>query len=83
MCVCLAEENQLQQCRCGPTEIQLRCWQAEVPGPKMTAEQRAWCKDQVQDIEGGDWPGNDATDALVAGAVLDAWRTFARDKGTY
>lgn len=83
MCVCLAETTRPEWCRCGPTEKQLRCWQAEVPGPKMTQAQRDWCKNEVQNIEGGDWPGNDATDAQVAGAVLDAWRTFARDKGLY
>ena len=80
-CECFPGEE--PTCICGPTERMLRRWSNDRPGPKMTPAQRAWCKDQVQGIECGDWPGNDATDGEIARAVLDAWRTYARDKGTY
>lgn len=65
-----------QGCACGLTERALRA------GAKLTAEQRAWCIDEIASVEGhtrDECEGLD--DAELGRAVLGAWVDYCRDKG--
>lgn len=68
-------------CVCGDSEKVLRAWSAGWT-QRMTNEQRAWCLDEIDDVEGfsrTDYAGS--TDAELARGVLAAWLDYCRDKG--
>jgi hypothetical protein len=67
-------------CMCGASERVLR---HVIRGrAKLSAEQRAWCIDEVASVEGytrADCEGLD--DAELGNTVFSAWTDYARDKG--
>lgn len=71
-------------CACDTDERALRAWAYNGHTVPMTAEQKAWCADQVRRCsDATDQPDSfdDHTDEQLARAVLSAWQDFARDKG--
>jgi hypothetical protein len=82
-CSCVFAETHLE-CVCGPTERALRFWSQEPGRVLMSEPQRQWCLREIDGVEGHnrlDYEG--CSDAALAGAVLHAWRDYARDKGLY
>lgn len=82
-CLCRPEPA-AAGCACNADERALRAWAYNGHAAPMTAEQRAWCADQVRRCgDATDQPDSfdDATDEQLARAVLCAWQDFARDKG--
>jgi len=86
-CTCIATDQTVDlACVCGDVERCLRGWVAKYPMPAMTAEQRAWCADEVErQGDSTDQPGRlellQMGDASLADAVLRGWQDYARDKG--
>ena len=70
-------------CLCGPEEKVLRAYQDRLPSlPPMTNEQRKWCLDEIESIEGYDWLEYEGySDHDLAHSVLRAWTDYCRDKG--
>lgn len=79
VCVCRADES---ACDCGKTERALRAWMHGKLTVPMTQEQRTWCLEEIDSVEGysaRDYLG--VKDALLASGVIDAWLDYCRDKG--
>lgn len=69
-------------CQCSPSERALRAWKAHHDLPDMTAEQREFCLQEIDRIEGyrrKDYEAED--DADLANTTLNAWTDYCRDKG--
>lgn len=69
-------------CICTAAERACRAWKRGHPLPPMTDDQRKWCLAQIASVEG--YRAEDyenATDAFLAGGVLNAWTDYAYDKG--
>lgn len=80
-CLCLAPLQSEMQCACTATEKALRNWAYNAPTEPMSAEQRAWCVDQVRrhgDAAHRATSFDGEPDELLARAVLCAWRHAAR-----
>lgn len=69
-------------CVCLRAERALRAWSdlaIEVP---MTAEQRAFCLDEIGSVEGYDRTAHQSDeDSELARATICAWTDYCRDKG--
>ena len=76
-CACYDDPT---QCVCGTQERALRNVIAG-KAPPMTAEQRAWCREEITRVEGYDETDAEGDDERVARTVLSAWTDFCRDKG--
>jgi hypothetical protein len=69
-------------CLCPPQERALRAWAYEGYNIPMTEEQKEWCLKEIDSVEGFTREHyKQASDALVALGVLDAWTAYCRDKG--
>lgn len=82
-CLCI-REPEAGECACDADERALRAWAYNGHAVPMTAEQKAWCADQVRRCsDATDQPDSfdGYTDEQLARAVLSAWVDFARDKG--
>lgn len=70
------------RCVCGETEKALRAWINNRAAAPMTKEQREWCLEEIDGVEGYERKTyeNDS-DAELAMGVLNAWTDYCRDKG--
>lgn len=63
----------------------LRAWCNPKNGveiPPMTPEQREWCLNEIDTVEGYERKHYEGSpDELVANGVLSAWVDYCRDKG--
>ena len=79
-CACYHDGS---RCACEPNERALRNYASGTDSPQpMTAEQREWCLDEIDGVEGysrSDYEKHD--DSGLASGVLEAWRDYCRDKG--
>lgn len=73
----------LRDCICPPEERALRGWKgAAQPMPPMTPEQREYCLSEIGQVEGHKRSDHETdSDGELAGAVIEAWTDYARDKG--
>ena len=70
-CSCMREERMLHAYSGGYGNL-----------PPMTAEERNWCLDEIESVEGYRRQDYEASsDAGLARGVLCAWTDFCRDKG--
>ena len=70
------------ECVCGSEERILRGYMRQEPGLQpMTAEQRAWCIDEIGKVEGYDDDYSGLPDFDLAQIVMNAWVDYCRDKG--
>lgn len=79
-CQCYSDER--DPCVCGLTEKALRWWCREGTTQRMTPEQREWCLNEIESVEGyrrGDYEF--VADGMLANGVLSAWVDYCRDKG--
>lgn len=81
-CICLSQEDHGEHgsgCMCLAPERHLR----HVMAGKATlsAEQREWCCQEIENVEGHSRPPADWSDADVSHEVLNAWTDYCRDKG--
>lgn len=77
-CYCM---DKPADCVCGENEIHLRGWVAEKL-PPMTPEQREWCLQEIQKVEGYNRQDYETSpDKDLANGVLRAWQSFCKDKG--
>lgn len=70
------------ECMCGAEERPLRAYISNSASTPMTPEQRDWCLQEIEHVEGyrkSDYINE--SDANLARGVLSAWTDFARDKG--
>ncbi len=77
---CCTASRRALGCVCGVTERVLRAYASLRCTVPMTADQRAWCIDQVRQVEGQSASNYDMDEEL-ARMVLAAWLDYARDKG--
>jgi hypothetical protein len=68
-------------CLCPPAELALRSYAAGHDLPPMTAEQRAWCLDEIGMVEGYSTADHVfESDAIIAKTVMAAMFDYCRDK---
>lgn len=71
-----------EHCVCGETEKALRGWCNGRITQKMTPDQREWCLQEIDSVEGYERQHyQTCSDELLANGVLSAWVDYCRDKG--
>lgn len=87
-CHCYPEEEKAANlaggthCICGDTEKALRRWANGSLIVPMTKEQRDWCLEEIDGVEGyskADYQND--SDGELARIVLTAWSDYCREKG--
>jgi hypothetical protein len=82
-CVCFPDEPDC--CACPDGEAVLGAFSRDDCPLKlapMTIDQRAWCIEQIESLEGHKADAQEAIDdSELAAMVLVAWADYARDKG--
>lgn len=81
-CPCNPAPEEGEYCVCDQAERCLRAYIKDMAPSTMTEEQRKWCLEEIDMVEGYDakeW--DDASDKDMARGVLSAWLDYCRDKG--